>query len=108
MVTTTAEQGEIFKDNQTIRIIDNIATAIASVFASKYIGKVPNNASGRTSLWSDIVKIHQELNDIQAIEGFESGDITVAEGDTKKSVVVNSAITVANTMTKLYMETVVA
>ena len=57
---------------------------------------------------SDIVKIHQNLNDIQAIEGFESGDIVVAQGNEKKSVVVDSAITVVNTMTKLYMKTVVA
>lgn len=107
MVTTTDEQGEVFKDNQTVRVIDNIATSIASVFADKFIGKVPNNESGRISLWSDIVKIHQELADIQAIEGFESGDIVVAQGDAKKSVMVNSAITVVNTMTKLYMKTVV-
>lgn len=108
MVTTTDEQGEVFKDNQTIRVIDHIATSIANVFATKYLGKVPNNASGRTSLWSDIVKIHQELNDLQAIEGFESGHISVDQGDTKKAVVVNSAITVVNTMTKLYMKTVIA
>ena len=108
MTTVTDEQGEVFKDNQTIRVIDNIATSIAAVFAEKYIGKVPNNVSGRTSLWSDIVKIHQDLNDIQAIEDFESADITVLQGDSKKSVAVNSAITVVNTMTKLYMRTVIA
>lgn len=108
MVTTTDEQGEVFKDNQTVRVIDNIATSIAAVFAAKYLGKVPNNASGRTSFWSDIVKIHQKLNDIQAIEDFESGDITVDQGDTKKSVVVDSAITIVNTMTKLYMKTVIS
>lgn len=107
LVTTTDELGEVFKDNQTVRVIDNIATSIASVFATKYIGKVPNDASGRISLWSDIVKIHQELSDIQAIEDFESGDIVVGVGDTKKAVVVDSAITVVNTMTKLYMKTVV-
>ena len=107
LITTTDEQGDVFKDNQTVRVIDSIATSIASVFASKYIGKVPNDASGRISLWSDIVKIHQELNDIQAIEDFESEDIVVEQGDDKKSVVVNSAITVVNTMTKLYMKTIV-
>lgn len=108
LVTFTEEQGEVFKDNQTIRVIDSIATSIASVFAKKYIGKVPNNESGRISLWSDIVKIHQELNDMQAIENFDSGDIIVEQGDAKKSVVVNSAVMVINTMTKLYMKTVVA
>ena len=107
LVSTTAEQGEIFKDNQTVRVIDSIAASIASIFATKYIGKVPNNESGRISLWSDIVNIHQQLADIQAIEDFESGDIVVAQGEAKKSVVVDSAITVVNTMTKLYMKTVV-
>ena len=107
LVTVTDEQGEIFKDNQTVRVIDGIGTAIASVFAEKYIGKVPNNESGRVSLWSDIVKIHQDLVDVQAIEDFESGDIEVSVGGSKKSVVVNSAVTVVNTMTKLYMRTVV-
>lgn len=108
LVTTTDEIGDVFKDNQTVRVIDNIATSIASVFAEKYIGKVPNNESGRISLWSDIVDVHQKLNDMQAIEDFASEDIVVAQGDTKKSVVVDSAITVVNTMTKLYMKTVVA
>ena len=107
MVTTSAEQGDVFKDNQTVRVIDSIATSIATVFASKYIGKVPNNESGRVSLWSDIVKLHQELSDIQAIENFASEDIEVLQGEGKKAVVVNSAITVVNTMTKLYMKTVV-
>ena len=41
------------------------------------------------------------------IDVFESGDIVVGQGDTKKAVVVDSAITVVNTMTKLYMKTVV-
>ena len=108
LVTVTDEQGELFKDNQTVRVIDNIAISIASVFAEKYIGKVANNESGRTSLWSDIIKIHQTLANIGAIEDFDEEDIVVEQGETKKSVVINGAVTVANTMTKLYMCTVVA
>lgn len=108
LVTTTDEQGDVFKDNQTVRVIDSIATSIANVFATKYIGKVQNDDSGRTSLWSDVVKIHQKLASINAIEGFESGDIIVEQGETKKSVQISGAITVINTMTKLYMRTVVA
>ena len=108
LVNTTDEQGDVFKDNQTVRVIDSIATSIASVFATKYVGKVPNNESGRTSLWSDVVKIHQNLANINAIEGFETEDIIVEQGETKKSVQINGAITVVNTMTKLYMRTVVS
>ena len=78
------------------------------MFGEKYIGKVANDASGRTSLWSDVVKIHQALENINAIEDFDSNDIVVEQGDAKKSVLVSGTITVANTMTKLYMCTVVA
>ena len=108
LTTITDEQGDVFKDNQTVRVIDSIATSIATVFAEKYIGKVANNESGRTSLWSDVIKIHQELANINAIEGFETEDIVVEQGETKKSVQISGAITVVNTMTKLYMRTVVA
>lgn len=105
--STTDEMGEIFKDNQTIRILDTRADSIASIFATKYLGKVPNNQSGRVSLWSDIVKIDQQLNDINALENFDPEDITVDQGDTKKSILVNSAVTIVNTMEKLYMKTMI-
>ena len=108
LVTTTANKGDIFKDNQTIRVCDQIATDIANLFVTKYLGVVPNDASGRTSLWADIVKHHEDLQDIRAIEDFSDEDVTVEQGDTKKSVVVTDTITVVNTMEKLYMTVYVA
>ncbi len=108
LVTTTANKGEIFKDNQTIRVCDQIATDIASLFVTKYLGVVPNDASGRTSLWADIVKHHESLQDIRAIEDFSDEDVTVEQGDTKKAVVITDNITVVNTMEKLYMTVYVA
>ena len=103
LVTTTDTCGDIFKDNQTIRVIDQIGNDVAVLFNTKYLGVVPNNAAGRTSLWSDIVKLCQQLEDIQAIEEFADSDIEVAQGETKKAVVVTSVITVVNAMGKLYM-----
>lgn len=108
MVTTSDTQGDIFKDNQTIRVIDQIANDIAVLFNTKYLGVVPNDNAGRTSLWSDIVKHHQQLNDIRAIEDFADSDVSVAQGNTKKSVVVTGAVTVVNAMGKLYMTVTVA
>lgn len=103
MVSITDEQGDVFKDNQTVRIIDQIANDTAVIFNTKYLGEIPNDSAGRVSLWSDIVKHHEELQKIRAIENFSAEDVTVIQGDTKKSVVVNDAITVVNTMAKLYM-----
>lgn len=108
MITTFDAQGDIFKDNQTIRVIDQIANDVAVLFKDKYLGVVPNDAAGRISLWSDIVKHHQQLNDIRAIEDFADSDVVVEQGDTKKSVVVTDAVTVVNAMDKLYMTVTVA
>lgn len=108
MVTVTDSCGEIFKDNQTIRVIDQIANDDALLFNKKYLGIIPNNDSGRVSLWSDLVKIRQQLQDIGAIENFTDTDVTIQQGDTKKSVAVTSGIQVVNTMSKLYMTVTVA
>lgn len=103
MVTTSDTQGDVFKDNQTIRVIDQIANDIAVTFNTKYLGTVPNDEAGRLSLWSDIVKHHQELQDIRAIENFSDSDVSVEAGNDKKSVAVNDAVQPVNAMGKLYM-----
>ena len=104
---TTDSKGEDFKSNQTIRVIDQIANDIAKLFNTKYLGKIPNNASGRVSLWGDIVSHHRQLEEINAIENFDSSLLTVEQGVNKKSVVVNDVITVTNCMAQLYMTVVV-
>lgn len=108
MVTTSDTCGDVFKDNQTIRVIDQLANDDAVLFNTKYLGTVPNTKSGRTSLWADLVKIRKELQDIGAIENFTDSDVTIARGDTKKSVIVTSSIEVASAMSKLYMTVTVA
>ncbi len=108
MVTTSDTQGDIFKDNQTVRVMDQIANDIAVLFNTKYLGIVPNDAAGRISLWSDIVKHHEQLQEIRAIENFSDSDVIVAQGNTKKSVVVSDLVTVVNAMSKLYMTVTVA
>lgn len=108
MVTFSDAQGEVFGENQTVRVIDQIANDIAVLFNTKYLGAVPNDKAGRVSLWSDIVKHHQQLSEIGAIEGFADSDVTVEQGNSKKSVVVTDSVTVANAMSKVYMTVTVA
>lgn len=102
-VSVTDEKSSDFSSNQTIRVLDQIANDIAVLFGKKYIGKVPNDASGRVSLWNDIVKHHTELQNIRAIENFSGDNVTVERGDTKKSVVVTDYVTPVNAMEQLYM-----
>ena len=105
LVSTTATKGDVFKDNQTVRIVDQKANDIAALFSNKYLGVVPNDQSGRVSLQNDIDNLNQQLLDIRALESFESA--VVEQGIDKKSVVVNDVTVIVNTMEKLYMTTVV-
>ena len=102
-ISITDEKSSDFSSNQTIRVLDQIANDIAVLFGKKYLGKVPNDAAGRISLWNDIVKHHTELQDIRAIENFSGENVTVEKGDTKKSVVVTDYVTPVNAMEQLYM-----
>ena len=102
-ISITDEKSSDFSSNQTIRVLDQIANDIAVLFGKKYIGKVPNDASGRVSLWNDIVKHHMELQNIRAIENFNPDNVTVVQGDTKKAVVVTDYVTPVNAMAQLYM-----
>ena len=108
LVTTSDTKGDIFKENQTIRVIDQIANDIADIFNTRYLGVVPNDNSGRISLWNDIVKHHQQLAEIRAIENFAPDDVTVMQGDSKKAVVVSDKVTVVNAMAQLYMTVEIA
>ena len=103
LVTLTDEKNELFQENQTIRVIDQIANDIAFLFNTRYLGVVPNDAAGRISLWSDIVKHHEQLQEIRAIEGFQGEHVTVEQGNTKRSILVSDKVTPVNAMAQLYM-----
>lgn len=107
LVTVTDEKREEFKANQTIRVLDQIATDTAIIFNNKYLGKIQNNEAGRISLWNDIVTIYKEYATMQAIENFDSKDIEVQAGNDKKSVVISGAVQPINSMEKLYMTVVI-
>lgn len=103
LTSFTDEKSEDFKYNQTIRVMDQIGNDIAAIFNTRYLGLIPNDESGRVSLWNEIVKYHKVLEANGAIENFKAEDITVEKGPTKKAVVVYDNITPINCMAQLYM-----
>ena len=104
LVSYTVKKSKVFALNDVIRTIDMLATQEAAIFNERYIG-LKNTADNRGALWSDIVKIHNDLQDMQALENFTSDDITIAQGVDKGDVVVTSVITVTSAMIKLYITT---
>ena len=107
LITTTNDKGEDFKSNQTVRVTDAVANDSAKLFNTKYLGKIPNNASGRTSFWADLVAYFRDLEKLGAIETFDTSLLKVEQGATKKSVVVDVVVKVTNAMAQLYMTVVV-
>ncbi len=107
LVSVSAECGDVFKDNQTVRIIDQIAYDDANLFKEKYMGAVPNDEAGRLSLWNDIVKHRRSLERMRAIENFKDEDVEVSRGDKKTEVVISSRICPINSMAQLYITTMI-
>lgn len=107
-VSFTDDKNEDFSSNQTMRVLDQIANDTAVLFNTKYLGKVPNDASGRISFWNDIVFYNRQLQQIRAITNFDPKDVIVQKGNDKKSVVTTQTVIPVNAMEKLYMTVIVA
>lgn len=103
----TATKGEDFSLNQVIRVLDQIANDVAALFNKSYLDKVQNNASGRASLWNDIVSYHTQLQTKGAIENFDSKNVSVEQGSQKRSVVLSETVQPVCAMEQLYMSVVV-
>lgn len=103
LTTFDTQKTEDFRYNQTIRVIDQIANDIARIFNTRYLGKIPNDASGRSSFVGAVVAHHKELEILRAIEDFDADEVKVSQGETKRSIVVEDVIKPVNAMSQLYM-----
>lgn len=106
--TVTSNEGEDFKSNQIIRLIDQIANDDAVRFNTQFLGVVQNNKAGRVAWWNETVKHRQELQRLGAIEDYLPEHTVVEEGDTKKSVVTSDSISGVSAMERLYLTVVVS
>lgn len=102
LTTLTDTKDEEFKNNDTIRLVDALAEETANTFNTKYNGKFPNDPDGRVSLWNDHFDSLKAYAKKRVIKTPVAEDVVVAEGNDKKSVYLESAITKIHTMSKLY------
>jgi hypothetical protein len=102
--TFTPDKGYAFSKNRVIRTLDEINNSIALLFERSYIGKVDNNDDGRNIFKADVIAYLNMLQDISAIQNFDSTtDIQVYAGEAIDAVVVDLAIQPVDSMEKLYM-----
>ena len=108
LLSLSDTKGEVFQSNQTMRVCDQIANDIAVLFNGRYVGVVPNDASGRATLWGDITHYIKELEKIRAVENFDPDSVTCEQGDKKKAVLVTvNGLNVVNAMAQLYMSVII-
>lgn len=103
LTTVTVEKGKMFTKNRVIRTLDNIANDITSIFESNYVGKVSNNEDGRSILKAALVDYFNSLQNMGAVQNFETDDVTVTAGTDSDAVVVTAAIQPVDSVEKIYI-----
>ena len=103
LTTVMTEKEKMLTKNRVIRTIDNIANDISTIFESNFIGKVNNNADGRSLLKAALVDYFTTLQNMSAIQNFETDDITVADGADSDAVVVDAAVQPVDSVEKIYI-----
>lgn len=102
--TLTEDKSYVFRKNRVIRCLDEIANTTYLLFNKQYAGNVSNTFDQRTSLKTQLISFMDTLQKMEAIKDFTSAsDITINEGETIESVVVDLSVKPVDSMEKLYM-----
>ncbi|MFT4107601.1 MAG: phage tail sheath C-terminal domain-containing protein [Lacrimispora sp.] len=103
LTVTSPEKGQMFKKNRVVRTLDGIRNDISSIFEGSYIGKADNTESGRLLLKSFLVDYLTALQNIGAIQNFETGDVAVEKGAAIDAVHVAANIQPVDSVEKIYI-----
>ena len=103
LTTISVDKGKQFTKNRVIRTIDGINNDITEIFESNYVGKVNNNADGRSLLKASLVEYFNELQRINAIQNFAPEDVTVEQGKDSDAVIIDCYIQPVDSVEKIYI-----
>lgn len=92
-----------FRNNQTVRVIDDIAIASANLFNTFFLGKYQNTTVSRAELKNQLIKIRQYYASIQAIAPYDESLIEIKEGRLPNEVIANDGIQPLNCIDTLYL-----
>lgn len=94
---------ESFKKNRVIRTIDGIANDITSVWEYNFMGKIDNNADGRSLYRGALVDYFKGLQSLNAIENFSPEDVIIEPGTDSDAITVKVGVEITDSAEKLYM-----
>ena len=103
LTTFTVDKGKQFCKNRVVRTISNINNDIKIIFESNYVGKVDNNATGRSLLRASLIEYFNELQRLNAIQNFVAEDVVVNPGNDIDAVVIECYIQPVDSIEKIYI-----
>jgi len=103
LTTETVDKGKVFRKNRVIRTLDGINNDIVEIFESNYIGKINNNADGRSLLRATLIEYFNELQRLNAIQNFTAEDVTVSAGTDSDAVIIDCYIQPVDSVEKIYI-----
>ncbi|MGE4284886.1 MAG: phage tail sheath subtilisin-like domain-containing protein [Clostridia bacterium] len=103
LTSITADKGKQFTKNRVIRTLDGINNDIVKIFESNYVGKVNNNADGRSLLRATLIEYFNELQRLAAIQNFTAEDVTIIAGTDSDAVVIDCYIQPVDSIEKMYI-----
>ncbi len=103
LTTETVDKGKVFRKNRVIRTLDGINNDIVEIFESNYIGKINNNADGRSLLRATLIEYFNELQRLNAIQNFTAEDVTVSAGVDSDAVIIDCYIQPVDSVEKIYI-----
>ncbi|MHA6533063.1 phage tail sheath family protein [Paenibacillus sp. BAC0078] len=99
------DKGKVFSKNRVLRVLDGISGDLKRIFENYFIGRVANNEDGRALFWSQCVSYMNDLQNLGAIDNFNSQtDIVVTAGMDSDSVVLDVAVKPVDSVEKVYMK----
>lgn len=102
--TFVPKKGKEFAKNRVIRCLDEINNTTKLTWEKAYVGKVDNDADGRSTFKADLINFGKQLQNLRAITDFDgNADINVSKGQNIEDVITDWAITPVDAMEKLYM-----
>ena len=103
LTTVTVDKGKQFTKNRVIRTIDGINNDITEIFESNYVGKINNNADGRSLLRASLIEYFNELQKLNAIQNFTPEDVAVNPGKDSDAVIIDCFIQPVDSVEKIYI-----
>lgn len=106
-VSFTATEGETFRKNRLLRVIDAYDNNTRITFEDFFIGKINRDLNGAALFKANRVAYLNNLQDAGAIEDFVPEDVVVEFGEEANSYVVETYIKPVDAAEKLYHTTYV-